>query len=64
MKKTYNILNEENIPVLPYAFSVVNKVNKNVHSAYRREHDMYLPENIKALYLFDLDNFNLYSTSH
>ena len=64
MKKAYNILNEENIPVLPYAFSIVNKVNKNVHSAYRREHDMYLPENIKALYLFDLDNFNLFGPSH
>jgi orotate phosphoribosyltransferase len=64
MKQGYDILRKENINVFNYAFTLVNKVNKNVHKEIRTRTDMYLPENIKMLYLFDLDDFNLYNPSH
>jgi orotate phosphoribosyltransferase len=64
MKQGYDILRKENINVFNYAFTLVNKVNKNIHKEIRTRTDMYLPENIKMLYLFDLDDFNLYNPSH
>jgi orotate phosphoribosyltransferase len=64
MKQGYDILRKENINVFNYAFTLVNKVNKNVHKEIRTRTDMYLPKNIKMLYLFDLDDFNLYNPSH
>lgn len=64
MKQGYDILRNENIDVFNYAFSLVNKVNKNIHKEVRTRTDMYLPENIKMIYLFDLDDFNLYNPSH
>jgi orotate phosphoribosyltransferase len=64
MKKSYDILQEEKIPVFNYAFSIINKVNKNTHKEIRIKSDMYLPEDIKMLYLFDLDDFNLENPSH
>lgn len=64
MRNAYNILKHENIPVLDYAFCIVNKVNKNVHHEDRVNHDMYLPKKIKILHLFDLDDFALFGPSH
>jgi orotate phosphoribosyltransferase len=64
MKKVYDILVEEKIEVLNYAFCIVNKVNKNIHHQSRQTTDMYLPENIKVLSLFNLDDFNLTGASH
>ena len=64
MKKAYDILQKENHSILPYSFCIVNKVNKQVHKQYRVEHDMYLPKNVKMIYLYDLDNFNLFNPSH
>jgi len=64
MRKAYDVLQEEKIPVFNYAFSIVNKVNKNIHKEIRVKSDMYLPEDIKMLYLFDLDDFNLENPSH
>jgi len=64
MKKSYDILQEEKIPVFNYAFSIINKVNKNIHKETRVKSDMYLPEDIKMIYLFDLDDFNLENPSH
>ena len=64
MKQSYDVLREENHSILPYSFCIVNKVNKQVHEQYRVEHDMYLPKDMKVLYLYDLDNFNLSNPSH
>jgi orotate phosphoribosyltransferase len=64
MKKAYDVLTEEKIEILNYAFCIVNKVNKNIHHQNRQTTDMYLPENIKVLSLFDLDDFNLTGASH
>jgi orotate phosphoribosyltransferase len=69
MKKCYDVLsntkvNQKNIEVMNYAFTIVNKVNKKVHKESRQKTDMYLPEKIKMLYLYDLDDFNLTGPSH
>ena len=64
MKKAYDVIQKENLSVLPYSFCIVNKVNKQIHEQHRIEHDMYLPENMKVIYLYDLDNFNLFNPSH
>jgi orotate phosphoribosyltransferase len=64
MRKARNVLKYENLPILPYAFCIVNKVNKNIHDENRVNHDMYLPKEIKILYLFDLDDFALFGPSH
>jgi len=64
MKQCYDILRTHNIEVMNDAFCLVNKVNKNIHQDSRQVTDMYLPEDIKIHYLFDLDDFNLYNPSH
>jgi orotate phosphoribosyltransferase len=64
MKQSYDVLQEENHSILPYSFCIVNKVNKQIHEKSRIEHDMYLPKDMKVLYLYDLDNFNLSNPSH
>jgi hypothetical protein len=42
----------------------VNKVNKKTHNEQRQTTDMYLPNTIKIIHLFDLDDFNLNNPSH
>lgn len=64
MRQCYNILLNENLKVLPIAFSIVNKSNKAVHSVKRLNSDMYLPEHFRMISLFDLDDFNLSNPSH
>lgn len=69
MKKSYDILkntfiDEKLLEVFNYAFCIVNKVNKGTHDQKREITDMYLPESIKIIYLFDLDDFNLNNPSH
>jgi orotate phosphoribosyltransferase len=64
MRQAYDVLQEEKHSILPYSFCIVNKVNKQIHEKSRIEHDMYLPKDMKVLYLYDLDNFNLSNPSH
>lgn len=64
MAKAYQILKDHELPVMNYAFSIVNKVNKGVHQPSRQTTDLYLPKEIKMLYLFDLDDFELSNPSH
>jgi orotate phosphoribosyltransferase len=64
MKQCYDICKQENLEVLDHAFCLVNKVNKGTHTQLRTQSDMYLPPDIKMIYLFDLDDFNLSSPSH
>jgi len=64
MKRSYNILSYEKRPIFNHAFCIVNKVNKKVHDKKRQNTDMYLPDTIKIINLFDLDDFNLNNPSH
>lgn len=64
MAKCSRILQEHDIPTLPYAFSIVNKVNKGIHAEMREQTDMYLSPDVKVLSLFTLDDFNLFNPSH
>lgn len=64
MRHGYNVLQDLKLPVFDYAFVIVNKVNKEVHNKKREETDMYLPENIKIIHLYDLDDFGLSNPSH
>ena len=64
MKIAYDVLKLYNLPTMDYAFTIVNKVNKDIHADSRVTTDMYLPPSIKMIYLFDLDDFDLYNPSH
>jgi orotate phosphoribosyltransferase len=64
MKQCYDVCKNEKLEILNYAFCIVNKVNKKIHTEDRVKSDMYLPPSIKMLYLFDLDDFNLSNPSH
>ncbi len=64
LRRAHDVVLSENLQVLDFAFCIVNKVNKNIHVQSRQTTDMYLPENIKMVYLFDLDDFNLFGPSH
>lgn len=64
MRKCYDILTAYNLNVLPYAFVIVNKSNKDVHTEERMNSDMYLPNNIKVISLYTLDDFGLTNPSH
>jgi orotate phosphoribosyltransferase len=64
MRKAYDVCLEHGLPIFNYAFALVNKVNKAVHSEARRVGDMYLPNTIKIIYLWDLDDFGLSNPSH
>lgn len=64
MKKCYDVLQAHEIEIFNTAFSIVSKVNKQVHDTRRIEGDLYLPDDIKVTYLFDLDDFNLTNPSH
>lgn len=59
MKKAYDVLSNELLPIFNHAFCIVNKVNKSSHNVEKQKTDMYLPPTIKMLYLFDLDDFDL-----
>jgi orotate phosphoribosyltransferase len=64
MGKAYKVLTEIGFEVLPYALTIVNKSNKKIHTEQRLKSDMYLPEHVNVISLFNLDDFNLYSPSH
>jgi orotate phosphoribosyltransferase len=64
MRRSYDILSFEKRSVFNHAFCIVNKVNKKTHNEQRQTTDMYLPNTIKIIYLFDLDDFNLNNPSH
>jgi len=64
MKQAYDIVHQEGMQTLQYAFAVVNKVNKGIHPPSREVTDMYLPKEIKVISLFDMDDFNLTNPSH
>ena len=65
LAKCYNILTSKpNLQVLPYAFTIVNKSNKGIHSEERLNTDMYLPHYIKVISPFTLDDFGLAKPSH
>jgi len=64
MRRAYDILLAHKLTVFNYSFCIVNKVNKKIHDKKRIHTDMYLPNHNKIIYLFDLDDFNLYNPSH
>lgn len=64
MAQCYSILKQHSIPVLPHAFAIVNKSNRDVHTVLRQHSDMYLPSDIEVVSLFNLDDFNLRNPSH
>jgi len=65
LAKCYNILtSKSNLQVLPYAFTIVNKSNKGIHSEERLNTDMFLPHYIKVISPFTLDDFGLAKPSH
>ena len=65
LRRCYDILTlHDRFTFLPYAFTIVNKSNKEVHDKYRLESDMYLPPNFKVISLFTLDDFGLTGPSH
>ena len=57
MSIAHNVVKEHNLKIFDYAFCIVNKTNKT--SKEKIKADKYLPKNIKIIYLFDLDDFNL-----
>jgi glutathione synthase/RimK-type ligase-like ATP-grasp enzyme len=58
MRRAYDILQMYDLPVLPFAFSLVNKVNKGVHDD-NFDKDFLMPPEVKLLHLYSLDDFNL-----
>jgi orotate phosphoribosyltransferase len=66
MRTAYNTIRtyHPDLQFMNNAFVVVNKVNKTVHEPKRQTTDMYLPETIKMLYLYDMDDFDLHIPSH
>lgn len=66
MSTAYNTIqvHHPDLQFMNNAFAIVNKVNKGVHEKKREETDMYLPETIKMLYLYDMDDFGLTNPSH
>jgi orotate phosphoribosyltransferase len=64
MKRCYDVCMAHGLPISRQAFCIVNKVNKAVHSRRRAVTDMYLPDHIQMLSLYDLDDFNLSNPSH
>lgn len=55
MRRCYDLLTQHNIPVLDYAFVIVNKTEKQ----FNNNTDKYLPNHIKMISLFNLDDFGL-----
>lgn len=64
MRRSFDVCIEHGLPICTQAFCIVNKVNKGVHSRRREVTDMYLPNFIQMLYLYDLDDFQLSNPSH
>ena len=64
LRHSYDRCTESGLPMLDCAFVLVNKVNKANHGEARRRADLYLPESVKMIYLWDLDDFNLSNPSH
>ena len=63
LAKCYWRLREEDIPVAEVAFVLVNKVN-STHAESRARTDLQLPDSIKVISLFTLDDFELSNPSH
>lgn len=59
MRKAYDIIDAHHLKIFDHAFCIVNKVNKDELSKEKERTDKHLPKNIKMIYLFDLDDFNL-----
>lgn len=69
MRKAYDIVlsshvNGDQLTIFDKAFTIVNKSNSKVHNEQRQNSDMYLPNEIKVISLFNLDDFNLSNPSH
>jgi orotate phosphoribosyltransferase len=58
MRTAYDVCIMYDLEVLPFAFSLVNKVNKGVHDD-NFDKDFLMPPEIKLLHLYSLDDFNL-----
>ena len=58
LRKAYDILEWHGMETFKTAFTLVNKINHNVHKN-NRDRDFMLPEDIKIMSLFNLDDFNL-----
>ena len=58
LRKAYDILEWHHMNTFEYAFSIVNKVNDGVHDD-NMDKDFLLPEHIKIMSLYTLDDFNL-----
>lgn len=61
MKKAYDIMNYHQIKSNGYGFCIVNKVNKD--SGFVINRDKYLTDDVRMLYLYDLDSFDLRGAS-
>jgi orotate phosphoribosyltransferase len=64
LRHAYDQCLAHGLPIFNYAFVLVNKVNKMVHSEQRQRTDMYLPDTINVIYLWNLDDLNLSNPSH
>jgi orotate phosphoribosyltransferase len=58
LRKAYDILEWHSMETFTTAFTLVNKINHNVHKS-NRDKDFMLPDNIKIMSLFNLDDFDL-----
>lgn len=65
LNQAYSILRvDEKATFMKYAFVIVSKSNRMVHSEDRLNGDLYLPKDFRVISLFNLDDFNLGSPSH
>ena len=60
----HNVIVSEGMVCAKVAFVLVNKSNVKVHSRVRQNSDMHLPEDVKVISLFNLDDFDLHRPSH
>ena len=58
LRKAYDILEWHGMETFPTAFTLVNKINMDVHKD-NIDTDFMLPEHIKIMSLFNLDDFDL-----
>ena len=58
LRKAYDILEWHRMDTFDTAFTIVNKVNEGVHDD-NMDRDFMLPEHIKIMSLYTLDDFNL-----
>ena len=58
LRKAYDILEWHRMDTFDTAFTLVNKVNEGVHDD-NMDRDFMLPEHIKIMSLYTLDDFDL-----